>query len=144
MGYKKGVFGAKVEGKLRDAFLDATGTIAGDPLAGDQIPVVIAAMKEVKQDEVDAQGSLSLGVRARLAANLFKGMENFPTGIEKLPEMINALDGRCFLKSVAGKSSSIPCTKQQWIFFERAPLCPADIAIEWWYNEWMYDINVRL
>jgi hypothetical protein len=96
MGYKKGVFGAKVEGKLRDAFLDATGTIAGDPLAGDQIPVVIAAMKEVKQDEVDAQGSLSLGVRARLAANLFKGMENFPTGIEKLPEMINALMDAAF------------------------------------------------
>lgn len=66
MTYKKGVFGLRVEKKLREAFTDTTGAFRGDPLTADQIPVVIQAMKDVKQDEVTNQGSISLGIRAIL------------------------------------------------------------------------------
>lgn len=59
MTYKKGVFGSRIEKKLREAFLDTTGACNGDPLTANQIPEVIQAMKDVKQDEVTQQGNLS-------------------------------------------------------------------------------------
>ena len=71
----------------------AGGAFSGDPLDVDQANAVVRVLKQLKGAE---PGTVTIGVKARLAGSIVTQLGEVPAGAERIGDVLSALDSLSF------------------------------------------------